>query len=91
MSTFAVLVVAVALILLVLRLSGRYGDRRRGSGTSLRRGPHAHTTSIGQPKKGYETRDEAVQRAQLSTSRDEVPMNVYRCDTCGKWHLGHDK
>lgn len=90
MSTVAVLVVAVALVLLVLRWSGRYGDQRRGAGTSLRRGSHAHTTATDQPKESFATRDEAAERAQLLTIRDGVPMNVYQCERCGKWHLGHD-
>jgi len=89
MVTVGVLAVTAALILLVLHWSGRYGDRRRGSGTSLRRGAHAHTTSTGLPKQGFATLDEATRRAHSLTGRDGVSMSAYRCDTCGKWHLGH--
>jgi hypothetical protein len=91
MATIAVLIVAVALLVLVLYWSGRYGDRGRGAGTSLRRGPSAHTTSRGQPKKAYATRDEARAGARLLTKRDGAPMSVYRCATCAKWHVGHEK
>jgi hypothetical protein len=84
-----VLAVAVALLLFVFYWSGRYGNRRRGEGTSLRRGPRSHTTSNGRPKKSYATRDAAAARAQALTKRDGVPMSVYQCDTCSKWHVGH--
>jgi nitrogen fixation-related uncharacterized protein len=91
MTTVGVLVVVVAVIGLVFYWSGRYGDRNRGAGTSLRRGPGAHTTSRGQPKKAYATREEAAARASLMTKRDGAPMSVYRCSTCAKWHVGHEK
>ena len=91
MATLAVLVIAVALVVFVLRWSSRHGDRRRGSGTSLRRGASAHTTSRGQPKKAYTTREAAMARAQVLTRRDGAAMGVYQCPTCGKWHVGHDK
>lgn len=86
-----VLFVAVGLLVLVLYWSGRYGDRGRGAGTSLRRGPRAHTTLRGRPKMGYATRDEAEARARLLTRRDGAPMSVYRCGTCTKWHVGHER
>jgi hypothetical protein len=91
MATLAVLVIAIALLMLVLMWSSRHGDRRRGTGTSLRRGPQAHTTSRGQPKKAYPTREAATLRAQALAGRDGAAMGVYRCATCGKWHVGHDK
>lgn len=91
MGTLAVLVFAVALVGLVMFWSSRHGDRRRGSGTSLRRGPNSHTTSRGQPKKGYATRDEAATRARALAGRDGAAMGVYQCATCSKWHVGHDK
>jgi hypothetical protein len=90
MATLVVLVIAVALLALVLFWSNRHGDRRRGAGTSLRRGPNAHTTSRGQPKKSYATRADATVRAQAMTRRDGASMGVYRCATCGKWHVGHE-
>lgn len=90
MTTFGVLAAAVLLLVLVLYWSGRYGDRARGSGTSLRRGPRAHTTLNGQPKKAYATRADASARAQLLTKGDGAPMSVYRCSTCAKWHVGHE-
>jgi hypothetical protein len=91
MVTVGVLLAAVALLILVLYWSGRYGDRERGAGTSLRRGPSAHTTLHGQPKMAYATRDEAAARARLLMERDGTPMSVYRCGACAKWHVGHDK
>lgn len=89
MSAVAVLLVAVALIGLVLYWSSRYGVRGRSTGTSLRRGPGAHTTLTGRPKISYSTRDEAAACARLLTKRDGAPMSVYQCGTCTKWHVGH--
>jgi hypothetical protein len=91
MTTIAVLVIAVALVVLVLSWSSRHGDRRRGTGTSLRRGSSTHTTSRGQPKKAYATREAAAARAQTLAKRDGVTMGVYQCGTCAKWHIGHDR
>ncbi len=91
MATVVVLAIAVALVSWVLFWSSQHGDRKRGAGTSLRRGPQSHTTIRGQAKKGYATRDEAAARAQALTGRDGAAMGVYRCATCGKWHVGHEK
>lgn len=85
-----VLVAAVALIVLVFHWSGKYGDRGRRGGVSLRRGANAHTTMKGQPKKGYVTRSEAAARAGVLARRDGAPMSVYRCATCAQWHVGHE-
>jgi hypothetical protein len=90
-STYGVLIAALALLALVLFWSSRYGGRGRGTGTSLRRGPSAHTTIRGQPKRGYAQRDEAEAHARMLMKRDGAPMNVYRCSTCAKWHVGHEK
>jgi hypothetical protein len=90
-STVAVLLVAIALIGVVLYWSSRYGVRGRSAGTSLRRGPSAHTTLTGRPKIAYATRDEATARARLLTKRDGTPMSVYQCGTCTKWHVGHER
>jgi hypothetical protein len=89
MATTVVLVIAVVAVILVFYWSSRFGDRRRGSGTSLRRGSHAHTTSRGQSKKGFATREDAVSSAQSMSKRGGDQLSAYRCDTCGKWHLGH--
>lgn len=80
--TTVVLVIAVVIAVAVFQWSGKFGDRDRNSGTSLRRGPRTHTTARGQAKKGYDTRDQA-----LSHARDG--LTPYKCDSCGKWHLGH--
>jgi hypothetical protein len=90
MITVGVLFVGVALLIIVFYWSSRYGDRTRGSGTSLRRGPGAHTTLIGRPKVAYETRDEAEARARSLMKHEGAPMSVYRCGVCAKWHVGHE-
>ena len=63
MTTVGVLVGAVAVLAFVFYWSGRYGGRARG-GTSLRRGPGAHTTSKGRPKVAYATREQAEAQDQ---------------------------
>jgi hypothetical protein len=80
MATTVVLVIAVVAVIFVFYWSGRFGDRRRGSGTSLRRG------SV---KKGFTTREDAVASAQSMSKRGGDQLSAYRCDTCEKWHLGH--
>jgi hypothetical protein len=89
MATTVVLLIAVAAVIFVFYWSGRFGDRRRSSGTSLRRGSHAHTTSRGRAKKGFATREDAVASAQSMSKNGGDQLSAYRCDTCGKWHLGH--
>jgi hypothetical protein len=89
MVTVVVLVVVVAVLFFVFYWSGRYGDTKRSSGTSLHRGASAHTTRNGRPKKAYATRDEAVAQANALTKRNEAPMSAYKCGTCDKWHVGH--
>lgn len=91
MSNLVVLGFAIALVVLVLFWSSRYGGRGRGRGTSLRRSANAHTTATGQAKKGYPHREQAEARARQLSSRDGAPMNVYRCATCNKWHVGHGR
>ena len=88
-STLIVLLIAVVVVVLVLALSGGIGGRGRTSATSLKRGPRSHTTSRGRPKVAYETRTQAHAQAHAMTLRDGAPMNVYQCDTCAKWHVGH--
>ena len=90
MASIIVLFAAVALLYFVFRWSGRYGGRGRGRGTSLRRGPRSHTTSRGRPKMAYQTRAEAEARARQLVKRDGARMSVYQCDSCAKWHVGHD-
>jgi hypothetical protein len=89
MGTVGVLLAAVAVVGFVLYWSGRHGTRGRDSGTSLRRGPSAHTTLTGRPKIAYGTREEAAAQALSMIKRDGTPMSVYRCGTCAKWHVGH--
>ena len=89
-GTLAVLGFFVVIVAFVLYWSSRYGGRGRG-GTSLQRGPRAHVTSRGQPKKGYAKREDAETRARMLAERDGSAMNVYQCNTCAKWHVGHDR
>ena len=91
MSTVIVLIVAVVLIGFILYWSSRHGVRRSSGGTSLRRGPNAHTTSTGRTKVSYATRDDALSHARQLTGRDGQRMNVYQCATCAKWHVGHGR
>ncbi|HVA99690.1 MAG TPA: hypothetical protein VNE42_00275 [Acidimicrobiales bacterium] len=90
MTTVGVLIAGVALLIFVFYWSGRYGDRARGAGTSLRRGPGAHTTMMGRPKIAYATRDEAEAHARSLMKHEGAFMSVYRCGTCAKWHVGHE-
>ena len=87
MTDVVVLVAAAAVVVFVFYWSGRYGDRNRSKGTSLRRGPSAHTTATGQAKRAYATRHDAEVGAQ--NSKHGAAMSAYRCGTCGKWHVGH--
>jgi hypothetical protein len=89
MTTVVVLIVVVAVLFFVFYWSGRYGDTKRSSGTSLRRGASAHTTRNGRPKKAYATRDDAMAQANSFSRRNEAPMSAYKCATCDKWHVGH--
>ncbi len=82
---------AIAVLIFVFYWSGRYGGRGTVTGTSLRRGPRAHTTSRGRPKVGYDKREEAEARARHLSTRDGAPMNVYQCGECAKWHVGHGR
>ena len=90
MTTWGFLLVAVAAIVLVFYWSGRYGGRAR-PGTSLRRGPRSHIGANGRAKVAYATREDALAQARRMHRRDGAPMNVYQCDTCRRWHVGHAK
>ena len=89
MATVVVLVAVVGVLAFVFYWSGRYGDSKRNSGTSLKRGASAHTTRNGRPKKAYATREEAQAQVQRSRQRDGESMSAYKCGTCDKWHVGH--
>lgn len=88
-TSVVVLLAAVGLLVFVFYWTGRHGGRRGPAGTSLRRGPRAHTTARGQPKRSYASREDAEAQSRKVSGRDGTPMSVYRCDTCGKWHVGH--
>jgi hypothetical protein len=91
MLTFGVLLIALATLATVFYWSGRFGGRGGTGGTSLRRSPHSHVTSRGRPKIAYASREDAETRARQLAKGDGAQMNVYRCDTCAKWHVGHLK
>ena len=90
MNTLGVLVFALVLVGIVLYWSSHFGGRGV-KGVSLKRSANAHTTARGTPKRGFETRTAAEAEAQKLAQRNGVPMNVYQCSTCSKWHLGHSK
>lgn len=89
MATVGILVAVVAVLIFVFYWSGRYGDTKRSSGTSLQRGASAHTTKTGRPKKAYATREDAEAQARRSSTREGTHMSAYKCGTCDKWHVGH--
>ncbi|MCU1363909.1 MAG: hypothetical protein JWM55_1737 [Acidimicrobiaceae bacterium] len=89
MAVVIVVIIFAALVSLVFYWSSRYGDANRSRGTSLKRGPHAHTTTRGQPKKGYASKSDAEFQAHKLATRDGAPRDVYKCATCTKWHVGH--
>lgn len=89
MVTVGVLIAVAAVLAFVFYWSGRHGDPKRNSGTSLQRGASAHTTRNGRPKKGYASRDEAEAKARAMTNHDGARMSAYKCGTCDKWHIGH--
>ncbi len=45
---------------------------------------------VEKPKKQYETEKEALKVAYIINSRKEqiTKVSVYKCWSCGKWHLG---
>jgi hypothetical protein len=89
MVTVGVLVAVAAVLAFVFYWSGRYGDPKRSSGTSLDRGASAHTTRNGRAKKSYASRDEAQDQARKMSQRSTGSMSAYKCGTCDKWHIGH--
>ncbi|HUX04482.1 MAG TPA: hypothetical protein VMV53_06190 [Acidimicrobiales bacterium] len=89
MTTLGVLLVAVALLVAVFYWSGRYGGRGRERTISLRRTRASHVTSRGRPKVAYAKRADAEVQARFLAARDGASMDVYRCPTCSKWHVGH--
>lgn len=45
-------------------------------------------------KFSYNTYEEAVEactRYMMIHPEDSCPMSAYKCDYCGKWHIGHDR
>lgn len=62
-------------------------------GGSLR----GHFQGNGMPKNGYPTRDEALtamneMKAQPGVkSSKRRALNVYKCEVCPQWHIGHRK
>ncbi len=80
-----ILATAVVLAILV------WMRRRPQDAAPQRRTPLSHVRSDGQPKRGYETRAEAMDRARVLANRDGAAMNAYRCPTCRLWHVGHER
>lgn len=45
-------------------------------------------------KFSYNTYEEAVEactRYMMAHPEDQRPMSAYKCDYCGKWHIGHER
>lgn len=45
-------------------------------------------------KFSYNTYEEAVEacaRYMMAHPEDSCPMSAYKCDYCGKWHIGHER
>lgn len=67
---------------------------RRDKSTHWRRGyDPVMRKVVYRPKRVYDTIDEAQLAAEASFIRhpDEGKMHVYRCEHCGKYHVGHSK
>lgn len=39
----------------------------------------------------YEEAVEACSRYMMAHPEDQRPMSAYKCDHCGKWHIGHER
>ena len=39
----------------------------------------------------YEEAAEACTRYMMVHPEDQRPMSAYKCDYCGKWHIGHER
>lgn len=42
-------------------------------------------------KKRHPTSQSAMHHRYLLSLKDHDPMNVYRCQLCGGWHVGHTR
>lgn len=71
-----------------------YDARKRAPGTHWRIYYTSKGNKILKSKKGYESYEEAVEACNsyiLAHPEDQLPMTAYKCDFCGKWHIGHDR
>lgn len=71
-----------------------YDARKRAPGTHWK----IYYTNKGKKmlksKKGYESYEEAIEVCHsyiLAHPEDRLPVAAYKCDFCGKWHIGHDR
>lgn len=71
-----------------------YDARKRAPGTHWR----VYYTSKGnkmlKSKKSYDSYEAAVDACNnylLAHPEDQRPLNAYKCDFCGKWHIGHNR
>lgn len=72
-----------------IQMSERLVDNslgRDGVSPSGERSSYSHFTSSGSSKAGYTSRERAMEAARAKT--DAPPLSVYKCNTCGEWHLG---
>jgi hypothetical protein len=55
----------------------------------IERESSAHVNRFGKPKVAYLTEASATEAAVRRGAQDRsAPPNVYRCTTCGIWHVG---
>lgn len=70
-----------------------YDAKKRASGTHWRVDfCHRGKLKRLKAKRSYKTREEAMEaynKYHLLHPEDLRPISVYRCDHCGKWHIGH--
>lgn len=49
----------------------------------------SHWRSDGRPKVRYNTRDKAISATGERFSETGISLEVYLCDFCHGWHMGH--
>ena len=72
-----------------------YDAELRASGTHWKVKTHySKGKKVLVAKFSYNTHEEAVEactRYMMAHPEDPRPMSAYKCDYCGKWHIGHER
>lgn len=72
-----------------------YDAELRASGTHWKVSTHnSKGRKVLVAKCSYNTYEEAVEactRFMMAHPQDQRPMSAYRCNHCGKWHIGHER